>query len=142
MASTVLLVGRVIFSVFFIFSGYNHLANVGMMAQYTASQGVPAPQLAVVVTGVMLLVGGLSILLGWQVKVGALLLVLFLVPVSFFMHRFWGVADPMVAQNQMGHFFKNITLAGAALMIYALAALYPGRWPYSVGPRRAALPTV
>jgi putative oxidoreductase len=142
MASTVLLVGRVIFSVFFMYSGYNHLANVGMMAQYTASQGVPAPQLAVVVTGIMLLVGGLSILLGWQVKVGALLLVLFLVPVSFFMHRFWGVADPMVAQNQMGHFFKNITLAGAALMIYALAAMYPGRWPYSVGPRRSAIPTV
>lgn len=142
MASALLLVGRVVFSIFFIFSGYNHFANLGMMSQYTASQGVPVPQLAVLVSGIMLLVGGLSILLGWQVKLGALLLVLFLVPVSFFMHRFWGIADPMVAQNQMGHFFKNITLAGAALMIYALATLHPARWPYSVGSRRAAIPTV
>jgi putative oxidoreductase len=142
MNGALLLVGRVVFSIFFIYSGYNHLANFGMMSQYTASQGVPAPQLAVAATAIMLLVGGLCILLGWQVKLGALLLVLFLVPVSFFMHRFWGIADPMVAQNQMGHFFKNITLAGGALMIYALAAMYPGRWPYSVGARRAAIPTV
>lgn len=137
MASILLLVGRIVFSVFFIFSGYNHFANLGMMTQYTASQGVPAAQLAVLGTGVLLLVGGLCILLGWQVRLGALLLVLFLVPVAFFMHRFWGLADPMAAQNQMGHFFKNITLAGAALMIYALAALYPARWPYSVGARAA-----
>lgn len=135
MASAVLLIGRIIFSTFFIYSGYNHLANLSMMSQYTASQGVPAPTLAVLVTGIILLVGGLCILLGWRVKLGALLLVAFLVPVSFFMHRFWGVADPMVAQNQMGHFFKNITLAGAALIIYALAALNPARWPYSVGSR-------
>lgn len=140
MASALLLVGRVIFSAFFIYSGFNHLTKVGMMAQYSASQGVPAPTLAVIVTGVMLLVGGLSILLGWQVKLGALLLVLFLVPVAFFMHRFWGLADPMMAQNQMAHFWKNIALAGGALMIYALAAMYPGRWPYSVGSGAGAGP--
>lgn len=142
MTSALLLVGRIIFAFFFLYSGFNHLTKVGMMAQYTASMGVPAPTLAVVVTGIMLLVGGLCILLGWRVKLGALLLVAFLVPVSFFMHRFWGLADPMMAQNQAGHFFKNITLAGAALMIYALADLYPGRWPYSVAGRGSAAPTV
>ncbi|MGH7606733.1 MAG: DoxX family protein [Gemmatimonadales bacterium] len=138
MASTLLLIGRIVFSVFFIYSGYNHLANLGMMAQYTAGQGVPAASLAVVVSAIMLLAGGLTILLGWQVRLGALLLVAFLVPVAIIMHRFWGLPDPMMAQNQAAHFWKNITLAGAALMIYGLATLHPGRWPYSVGARGAS----
>ncbi|MGH7530493.1 MAG: DoxX family protein [Gemmatimonadales bacterium] len=138
MTAKLLLIGRIVFAAFFILSGFNHLTNLGMVAQYTASQGVPAAQVAVLTTGLMLLFGGFSVLLGWQVRAGALVLILFLVPVAFIMHRFWGLADPMMAQIQQAHFWKNITLAGAALMIYALATLYPGRWPYSVGRAPAA----
>ena len=129
----ILLLARVFFSVFFIMSGYNHLTKLGMMAQYAGSQGVPAPKLAVPVTGLMLLGGGFSILLGFEPRIGALLLVAFLVPTAILMHRFWGVADPMVAQNQFIHFWKNIALASAALMIYYFATVYPEAWPYSLG---------
>ncbi len=133
MNAWILLLGRVLYSVFFIMSGYNHLTKMGMMAQYAGSQGVPAPKLAVGVTGLMLLGGGLSILLGFEPRIGALVLVAFLVPTAIIMHRFWGVADPMMAQNQMIHFWKNIVAAGGALMIYYFATLYPGAWPYSLG---------
>ncbi|HEX9610289.1 MAG TPA: DoxX family protein [Gemmatimonadales bacterium] len=127
------LAGRVLFSWMFIVSGFNHLTKMGMMAQYSASQGVPAPTLAVAVTGLMLLAGGFSILLGYKPRWGALLLVVFLVPTAVIMHRFWGVADPMMAQNQMAHFWKNIVMAGGALMIYYFATVHPERWPYSLG---------
>jgi uncharacterized membrane protein YphA (DoxX/SURF4 family) len=133
MNAWILLLGRVLFSVFFIMSGYNHLTKLGMMAQYAGSQGVPAPKLAVGVTGLMLLGGGLSILLGFEPRIGALLLVVFLVPTAFQMHRFWGVADPMAAQNQFIHFWKNIVAAGGALMVYYFATVYPAAWPYSLG---------
>jgi uncharacterized membrane protein YphA (DoxX/SURF4 family) len=133
MGGRVLLIGRVVFSFFFIYSGFNHLTKLNMMAQYAGSAGVPAPTLAVALTGLMLLGGGLSILLGVQPRWGALLLLVFLVPTSFIMHKFWGIADPMMAANQAGHFWKNMALAGAALMIYGLATLYPMRWPYSLG---------
>ncbi|MFN2571198.1 MAG: DoxX family protein [Gemmatimonadales bacterium] len=133
MDGLVLLIGRVVFSFFFIYSGVNHLTKLSMYSQYAGSSGVPAPTVAVAVSGLMLLGGGLSILLGVQPKWGALLLLVFLVPTSFMMHKFWGVADPMMAANQAAHFWKNIALAGAALMIYGFAALYPMRWPYSVG---------
>ena len=133
MAAKALLVGRVVFSFFFIYSGFNHLTKLSMYAQYAGGSGVPAPTLAVIVTGLMLLAGGLSILLGVQPRWGALLLVAFLIPVAFMIHRFWGLTDPMMAANQAAHFWKNIALAGAALMIYALATLYPMRWPYSLG---------
>lgn len=127
------LAGRVLFSWMFIVSGFNHLTKLGMMAQYTASQGVPAPSLAVAVTGVMLLAGGFSILLGYKPRWGALLLLVFLVPTAVLMHRFWGLPDAGLAQNQMAHFWKNIVMAGGALMIYYFATVHPERWPYSLG---------
>ena len=133
MASMVLLVGRVVFSFFFIYSGFNHLTKLSMMAQYAGASGVPAPTFSVAVSGLMLLAGGLSILLGVQPRWGALLIALFLVPTAFMVHKFWGITDPMMAANQAAHFWKNIALTGACLMIYAFATLYPMRWPYSLG---------
>lgn len=142
MGGNVLLVGRVLFSFFFIYSGFNHLTKLSMMSGYAASVGVPAPTLAVAVTGLILLAGGLSVLLGMRPKIGALLLVIFLVPTAFMVHKFWGIADPMLAANQAAHFWKNITLAGAALMIYGLAELYPARWPYSLGAGATRAPVI
>lgn len=133
MASALLLVGRVVFSFFFIYSGFNHLTKLKSSSQYAASSGVPAPKLSVAVSGLMLIAGGASILLGIYPRWGALLLIAFLLPSAFLMHKFWGVADPMVAANQAAQFWKNIALAGAALMIYAFATLYPMPWPYSLG---------
>ncbi len=133
MGGIVLLIGRAFFSFFFILQGFNHLTKLSAFAQYAEASGVPAPTLAVAVSGVMLLAGGLSILLGVRPKVGAAVLVVFLVPTAILVHRFWGVLDPMMAANQAAHFWKNITMTGAALMIYAFAELYPARWPYSLG---------
>jgi putative oxidoreductase len=128
-------IGRVLFSAMFIMSGIQHLMNLPMMSQYAASQKVPAPKVAVAVTGLMLIAGGMSILLGVQVQLGTLLLVLFLIPTAFMMHRFWGIADPMQAAVQRAHFMKNITLAGAALLICYFATVAPGAWVYVVGGR-------
>jgi uncharacterized membrane protein YphA (DoxX/SURF4 family) len=133
MGGIVLLIGRVVFSFFFILSGFNHLTKLSMMSAYAGSAGVPAPTVAVAVTGLMLLGGGLSVLLGVKPKLGAALLVVFLVPTAIIIHKFWGIADQMMAGNQFAHFWKNISLAGAALMLYGLAELHPARWPYSVG---------
>ena len=126
-------IGRVLFPAMFIMSGIQHLTKLRMMSQYAASQKVPAPTAAVAVTGLMLLAGGLSILLGIQVQLGTLLLVVFLVPTAFVMHRFWGIPDPMQAAVQQAHFMKNITLAGAALLICYFTSVAPGAWVYVVG---------
>src|SRR5258705_254541 len=132
MNAWILLLGRVLYGFFFIMSGYGHLTKLGMMAQYAGSQGVPAPKLAVGVSGLMLLGGGLSILLGFEPRIGALLLVAFLVPTAVLMHRFWGVADPMMAQNQMIHFWKNVVMAAAALLMYSFSTLNTGPWSCSL----------
>ena len=102
------------------------------MAQYAAAFKVPQPKLAVVASGVVILAGGLSILLGVAVQAGALLLVVFLLPAAVYMHPFWGVSDPMQAAAQQAHFMKNLALAGAALLIFYFSTLSPDAWVYAL----------
>lgn len=120
-----LLVGRILFGGFFIMSGINHFTNVKMMAGYSASKNVPAPALAVIGTGVLLVAGGLSVLLGVLPIVGLLLLILFLIPTSVLMHNFWTIQDPMQRAAEQVNFLKNLALAGAALALMYGAASWP-----------------
>jgi putative oxidoreductase len=120
-----LLVGRIIFGGFFIMSGINHFTNAGMMSGYAKSKNVPASYLAVVGTGVMLVLGGISVLLGLFPVPGLLLLVVFLVPASVLMHNFWTVQDPQMRAAEQINFLKNIALTGAALALMYGAASWP-----------------
>lgn len=117
---TLLWIGRILFSMIFLFSGLGHLMKAGSMTQYAAAKGVPAPRLMVLLTGIMILLGGLSILLWSWVNVGAWLLVLFLLGAALKMHDFWAVEDPMQRQGEMAQFMKNLSLAGAAIVFYVL----------------------
>lgn len=119
------LLGRILFGGFFLFNAYRHFTRVGMMAPYAASKGVPAPRLAILASGVLLLLGGASMLLGVWPRWGVLCLVLFLVPVTFTMHAFWADQDPQMRQMNEVQFQKNVALLGAALM----TLLIPTPWP-------------
>ena len=120
-----LLIGRILFGGFFIASGINHFTNAGMMSGYAGAKGVPAPYLATVGTGVMLVLGGLSVLLGFLPVLGLLLLILFLVPTSVLMHNFWTIDDPQQRAAEQINFLKNIALTGAALALMYGAATWP-----------------
>lgn len=121
------LIGRIIVGVYFLFNAFSHFSQVKMMSGYAASKGVPAPQLAVIVTGLLLLVGGLSILTGYQPLIGVICLVIFFLGVTFMMHAFWKVEDPMARVGEMVNFMKNLALMGSALMFLAI----PQPWPFS-----------
>ena len=123
------LLGRIIAGGFFIMNGVNHFTKLNMMAPYAQSKGLPAPKAGVAGSGVLLLLGGLSLLLGYHPTVGAILLVVFLLTASFTMHNFWAVKDPQQKMGEMVHFTKNIALLGFVLMTLAI----PRPWPMSVG---------
>ena len=129
--AVVSLVGRVLFGGFFIYNGLNHFMNLEGMAGYAMSKGLPMASFMVAASGLLLLLGGLSILLGFWTRIGAWLLVLFLVPTAFLMHDYWAVADPQAASGEQVQFLKNMALTGAALMI----SIVP-RWPLSLDARR------
>jgi putative oxidoreductase len=109
------LVGLVLFSAIFIVAGFGHFthAEIG----YAAQQGVPFAWLLVPASGVMAIAGGLSVLVGYHAKAGAVLLAVFLVPVTLAMHRFWVETDPMMAQLQLAMFLKNVSMLGGALIV-------------------------
>jgi uncharacterized membrane protein YphA (DoxX/SURF4 family) len=126
--NAVFLAGRLMLGGFFAYSGINHFRNTAAMAQYTKSKGVPSPEVAVMASGALLLLGGASIMLGLKPKVGAAAILAFLAGVSPVMHDFWSVQDPGQKQNDMTHFMKNMALAGAALALMAVSE----PWPASV----------
>lgn len=122
------LIGRAILGLYFVYSSYGHLAHVEGSAGYAASKGVPMPKASVILTGLMLLFGGLSILTGVLVPVGVLVLVVFLLATLIKMHTFWTVTDPMQKMGEQINFTKNLALIGALLMILAI----PAPWIYSL----------
>jgi putative oxidoreductase len=124
----IVLLGRVLFSLIFITSSLNHFSaeTIG----FAASQGVPLANILVPISGVLAAVGGLSIALGFKARLGAWLIVLFLVPVTLMIHDFWTFTNPMEREMQMIHFMKNISMLGGALLI-----AYFGAGPLSIDAR-------
>jgi putative oxidoreductase len=123
-----LLIGRILFALIFIMSGMNHLIKLNPMTQYAQHKKVPAAKAGVIVSGILFLLGGLSVAFGYQVGIGAILLLIALIPITFLMHNFWAASDENEQMNEMSHFLKNLALIGASLII-----LYFGAGPYSLG---------
>ncbi len=113
----VLLVGRILFGAFFIMMGLNHFQNLAMMSGYAQSKNVPFARLAVIVTGVMLVAGGASVLLGIMPIVGLTVLILFLLSTLVTMHDFWNLKDPQQRAGEQVNFLKNVVLIGASLAL-------------------------
>jgi putative oxidoreductase len=128
--SAVVVLGRFLYVFIFLMAGANHFSR--QTIGFAASQGVPLASIAVPLSGVLAIAGGLSILLGYRAKLGAWLIVLFLVPVTLMMHKFWAVQDPMMAQIQMILFMKNVAMLGGALLISQF-----GAGPFSLDARRS-----
>ncbi len=117
------LLGRLFFALIFLVAGPNHFAS--QTIAYAASQGVPLASIAVPFSGLLAILGGLSVLLGYRAKIGAWLIALFLVGVTPMLHNFWTVTDPMMRQMQMIMFMKNVSMLGGALLITQFG---PGPW--------------
>ena len=118
------MLGRLLFGGFFVFSGVNHFLMAASMVQYAASKGVPMPEIAIPLTGLMLIAGGMSVLLGFMPQLGALCLVVFLAIVTPVMHNFWAAPAEMRAM-EMANFMKNLGLLGGTFFLYGV----PTPWP-------------
>ena len=111
----IVLLGRILFSLIFIRTYGAHFSSMG--AGYAASSGVPIPAVLVPLSGVIAILGGLSIVLGFKAKWGAWLIVIFLVPVTLYMHSYWTISDPMMAMAQSVNFWKNLSMLGGAMVM-------------------------
>lgn len=123
------LVGRIIVGAYYLMGAYHHFADMHALARAAAAHNVPLPEAAVLGAGVLLAIAGVTLLLGVLPRLGVLALVVFLLPVSFFMHPFWAEKNPALRMSDMINFTKNMALLGSALMFLAV----PEPWRYSVG---------
>ncbi|HVH29578.1 MAG TPA: DoxX family membrane protein [Vicinamibacterales bacterium] len=125
----VFLLARILFGGFWLIYAFKNLRNASMMEGYVASKGVPAAKVAILVSGVLLFLGGLSMLLGLYPTWGSVCLTLFLVPATLIMHNFWADKDPSARMSNLINFHKNTALLGALWMIN----MVPQPWVFSLG---------
>lgn len=112
-------IGRILFSLVFLIGAWKHLIHSDEMGQYAASRGVFGGRFLSYLSGVMLLLGGVSLLTGSFVRYGSLLLLLFLIPTTILMHRFWRADSPLEKQQEKWQFYKNIALIGALISYFS-----------------------
>jgi putative oxidoreductase len=111
----IVLLGRILFSAIFLAAAPRHFTSEAVA--HAADLGVPFARLAVPASGLLAIAGGLSVLVGYQARTGAWLLVAFLLPVTVMMHAFWRLDDPAAIHTQQAMFMKNLSMLGAALLL-------------------------
>ena len=111
----ILLLGRALFSSIFIIKGLEHFFP--KIINFANSMDVPTPNILVPLAGIVAFIGGISILIGFKARWGAWLLIIFLLPITLIMHRFWEFNDSYHAMMHQYCFWKNVSLIGAAFMI-------------------------
>ncbi|MEN9923729.1 MAG: hypothetical protein RIS09_1243 [Actinomycetota bacterium] len=114
----IFIVGRILFGVIFLASGIGHLAAREAMVGYAQYKKLPLATLLVPVSGIMLILGALSVVAGVYPAYGALLLALFLIPTAFIFHNFWKETDAQAKMTSQISFNKDISLAGAAIILF------------------------
>src|SRR3989344_4850437 len=104
--SYLFILGRILYGGYFVLSGWNHFSKTEMLTSYAGSKGVPIPNTAVLFSGLLIFLGGLSVLTGIMAPLGLWLIIVFLIPVSFKMHDFWKDTDPMQKMSNQVNFMK------------------------------------
>jgi putative oxidoreductase len=108
------LAARICLCLIFFKAGVSHILGFGETLEMMTNQGLPLANILLAGTVFFQILGAVSLLLGYQVKIGSILLIIFLIPASLVFHN--PIADP----SQINDFLKNIGLIGGLLMlIYA-----------------------
>ena len=116
-----LIIGRILFSLIFLGAGIGHLVKPEETAAYAESRGMRNAGWMVRVSGVLIAAGGLGVILGVWMDLAALGLAVYLLLAAFLIHHFWSDEEPSRSM-EMAMFMKNLAIAGAGLIIFAMAA--------------------
>lgn len=130
--SPLTVLGRIALALMFVLAGFGKLADITGTAGYIGSVGLPLPSVLAVLTGVLEVVGGVALIVGFQARWAALALALFTLVATVLFHAFWKApADQAFVQQLMA--MKNLSVVGGLLMVAAL-----GAGPVSLDERRAS----
>lgn len=115
------LLGRICLAAIFLQSGIDKVLNFERTVKFMESKSMPAPDVLLVPATVILLVCGVMLLVGWKARWAALGLIVFMIPATLYFHSFWTYPEAQFV-NQFHHFFKNLGLIGALLMVLGMGS--------------------
>ncbi|SRR5258708_17619567 len=107
--------GRLLMSVIFILSGFQKLMHFTQSASFMAAKGIPLATVALVVTIAIELGCGLLLITGYKVRYVAIVMALWMVPVTLTFHNFWAYQG-VDREIQMVNFLKNLAITGGLLV--------------------------
>jgi uncharacterized membrane protein YphA (DoxX/SURF4 family) len=113
-------VGKILLGGFFVWNGIEHFTNIKNLTGYAKHKKLPMAREMVYLSGVLLLLGGFSIIFTGFVDLGILILIVFMLTTTFMMHRFWELSDPMEKMHDKISFMKNLAITGALIMILVM----------------------
>ncbi|MGH2683807.1 MAG: DoxX family membrane protein [Actinomycetota bacterium] len=119
-AAVLFLIGRILLPLPLLSSGIPfHVAKSSMAEGYSRQMGFPIPVIAGWPTGLWMMAGSLSVILGLWGDVGALMIAAFVVPAAAWFHRFWEMPEEQ-RMMQQGFFFRNAAILGGSLILFAV----------------------
>lgn len=122
MANLIMAVGRILIASIFLSSGFMKIMEFNSTAEQMAAEGMELETILLIGAIVFEIVGGLLVLIGWHPRIGALMLIVFLIPTTLIFHDFWMTqqhTDAAAQQNEMAHFMKNVAIMGGLLGVMA-----------------------
>ncbi len=120
------LLGRILIAQIFLLSGINKITGFAATAAAIAGKGLPMAEVLVIISIIVEIGGGLMIVFGWKARLGALALLLWMIPVTLAFHNYWSMSGMEAYINKI-MFQKNLAMMGAMLYVMAF-----GSGPYSV----------
>jgi len=126
--------GRVLFAVLFIYSGITKLFAIAATAEFISARvvipalltpytsqlesmtGMSTPQMLAIAAGVLEVVSGLMIALNFGARFFAILMIFFVAAATFYFHDFWNQPSPENAKTLIDA-LKNLSIIGALFMI-------------------------
>ncbi len=116
-------IGRVLISAVFIVFGYvqfthigGYIANPAIIKFSALTGGILSPTIIAYLVAAIDLIGGLLILVGYQTRWAAIVLIVFVVLTLVFVHHFWTMEGAAFAGNR-AHFYKNLAIIGGLLFL-------------------------
>ncbi|MFD9665049.1 DoxX family membrane protein [Rhodococcus sp. NPDC059968] len=130
----VILVGQILFGTVFLLAGFDHLTKTSQVVSYAGTRNIRYARTIVVSSGIIMIIATILIILGAWADIAGLLLAVFLVPAAFTMHNYWTHADPQVRAVEQIQFAKNMSLAGASLLIFGFMATFGDELAFTLTP--------
>jgi putative oxidoreductase len=123
-----LVIGRLLFGGTLVWEAAKCIQETSALTTELTARSVPYPHAAIIISALLLALGGSSVVLGLAPRIGLGLISLFLVVATPVLHAFWTAADPVAHATELAMFVQNVALLGAALGMMAI----PVPWPWSV----------